>query len=86
MLRLPLILDVIASDGNEEDQEYLEDLGLSSIYEEPTFPILFYHIDHIHEDIRTTEEEPLSVIFSGGEQYIVKHSLIDLAQKIAKAQ
>jgi len=60
MLRLPLILDVIASDGNEEDQEYLEDLGLSSIY--------------------------LSVIFSGGEQYIVKHSLIDLAQKIAKAQ
>ena len=86
MFRLPLILDVIASDGNEEDQEYLEDLGLSSIYDEPTFPVLFYHIDHIHEDIRTTEEEPLCVVFSGGEQYLVKHSLIDLAQKIAKVQ
>lgn len=84
MFRLPLILEVIASDGNEEDQEYLEDLGLSSIYEEPTFPVLFYHIDHIHEDERNTEEEPLSVIFSGGEQYIVKHSLVDLAQMIAK--
>lgn len=86
MFRLPLILEVIASNGNEEDQEYLEDLGLSSIYDEPTFPVLFYHIDHIHEDERNTDKEPLSVIFSGGEQYIVKHSLIDLAQKIAKLQ
>jgi len=50
------------------------------------YRVLFYHIDHIHEELASTEEKPLSVIFSGGEQYIVKHSLIDLAQKIAKAQ
>ena len=84
MFRLPLILEVIALEGNEEDKQYLENLGLSSIYDEPTFPVLFYHIDHIHEELASTEEKPLSVIFSGGEQYIVKHSLIDLAQKIAK--
>jgi len=86
MFRLPLILEVIALEGNEEDKQYLENLGLSSIYDEPTFPVLFYHIDHIHEELASIEEKPLSVIFSGGEQYIVKHSLIDLAQKIAKAQ
>lgn len=86
MFRLPLILQVIANSGNEEDQEYLEDLGLSSIYDEPTFPVLFYHIDHIHEDERNTEEEPLCVVFSAGEQYLVKHSLIDLAQMIAKVR
>jgi hypothetical protein len=86
MLRTPLILDIIANDGDEEDTEYLESLGLSSIYDAATFPILFYHIDHIHEDLRSTEEEPLSVIFSGGESYITKHSLISLAKMIATCQ
>lgn len=86
MFRLPLILEVIALEGNEEDKRYLENLGLSSMYEEPTFPVVFYHIDHMHEELASTEEKPLSVLFSGGEQYIVKHSLVDLAQMIAKVR
>jgi hypothetical protein len=85
MLRIPIILDVIATDGDEEDKEFLEDLGLSSLYDEPTFPIIFYHIEHIHEDARSKDKEPLSVVFSGGEQYIVKHSLAELIKIIAKA-
>jgi len=83
MFKLPLVLDIIANDGDEEDTEYLESLGLSSIYDAPTFPVVFYSIDHIHEDIRSSEEEPLCVIFSGGESYITKHSLISLAKMIA---
>jgi hypothetical protein len=83
MFKLPLVLDIIASDGDEEDREYLEDMGLTSIYDEPTFPIVFYSIDHIHEDVRSTQEEPLCVVFSGGESYITKHSLISLAKMIA---
>lgn len=83
MFRIPVVLEVIGLEGDEEDKEYLESLGLSSIYDEPTFPVLFYHIDHIHEDVRSTPIEPLSVIFSGGESYMVKHSLVELARMIS---
>ena len=83
MRQIPVVLEVIALSGNEEDQEYLEDLGLSSIYDEPTFPVLFYHIDHIFEDVRSTEEQPLSIIFSSAEQYLVKHSLTELITRIS---
>jgi hypothetical protein len=86
MFKLPVVLDAIALEGDEEDKEYLENLGLSSIYDEPTFPVLFYHIDHIHEDLRSTIEQPLCIVFSGGESYIVKHGLITLAKMISNCQ
>ena len=83
MFRIPVVLDVIGLEGDEDDKQYLESLGLSSIYNEPTFPVLFYHIDHIFEDVRSTPIEPLSIIISGGENYIVKHSLVELARTIS---
>ena len=84
MLKKPLVLEVIAlpEEMPEKDKEFLEDNGFSDIYDEPTFPIHFYTIDHLYSDERSTLNKPLTIITSGGEAYIVKHSKFEIKFKI----
>ena len=88
MLKRPLVLEVIAlpEEMPEKDQEFLEDNGFSNIYDEPTFPIHFYTIDHIYSDERSTLNKPLTIIFSGGDSYIVKNSKFELREMIMDCQ
>lgn len=88
MLKKPLVLEVIAlpEEMPEKDKEFLEDNGFSDIYDEPTFPIHFYTIDHLYSDERSTLNKPLTIITSGGEAYIVKHSKFELRDLIKDCQ
>ena len=88
MLKKPLVLEVIAQpeEITENDQEFLEDNGFSDIYDEPTFPVHFYIIDHIYSDERSTLNKPLTIIISGGESYVVKHSKFELRDLITNCQ
>jgi hypothetical protein len=84
MLKKPLILEVLALDPDEDEdnKEYLEDNGFSDIYDSPTFPIHFWRIDYYFSDERSTFNKPLTVICIGLEHYLVKCSKIELSQKI----
>lgn len=84
MLKDALILEVIAlpEDMPENDKEFLEDNGFSNIYNEPTFPIHFYNIDHLYSDERSTLNRPITIIVSSGEQYLVKYSKMELREMI----
>jgi hypothetical protein len=84
MLKDALILEVIAlpEDMPENDKEFLEDNGFSDIYNEPTFPIHFYNIDHLYSDERSTLNRPITIIVSSGEQYLVKYSKMELREMI----
>lgn len=88
MLKKPLVLEVIAlpEEITEKDQEFLEDNGFSDIYNEPTFPVHFYCIDHLYSDERSTLNKPLTIIISGGESYVVKHSKFELRDLIKDCQ
>lgn len=84
MLKDALILEVIAlpEDMPENDKEFLEDNGFSDIYNEPTFPIHFYNIDHLYSDERSTLNRPITIIVSSSEQYLVKYSKMELREMI----
>lgn len=83
MFKIPLCLDVIAA--NEQD-EMLEDMGIepsSEIYDDPTFTICFYKIDAIMPDERSTKKKPLTCIICSGLVYLVKLDMATMVERIA---
>jgi hypothetical protein len=88
MLRKPLSLEVFAlpPERSEADQEFLEDLGLTDIYDCPTFMADFYVIDHIFPDYRSRPGKPITLLYSSGECYMTKISKTQLKAKIEECR
>lgn len=86
MFKIPLCLEVIASD---EHSTMLEDMGIEpgdDLYDAPTFVVTFYKIDAHMPDERSTKKKPLTCVVCGNLVYIVKIDEINLMQLIVDAR
>jgi hypothetical protein len=84
MFKIPLCLEVIA--GDEQD-EMLQNMGLKTNsvdpYDEQTFIVCFYKVDAITTDTRSTAKKPLTVIYCGEFAYLCKLDMATLVDRIA---
>lgn len=84
MFKVPLCLNVIAAN---EQQEMLEDMGIAvndDPYNDPTFAVCFYKVDAVMPDERSTFAKPLTCIVCGELVYLVKIEITDLIGMIAE--
>lgn len=84
MFKVPLCLNVIAAN---EQQEMFEDMGIeinSDPYNDETFAVCFYKIDAIMPDERSTKKKPLTCIVCGELVYLVKIEITELLGMIAE--
>lgn len=83
MFKVPLCLNVIAAN---EQQEMLEDMGIeinNDPYNDETFAVCFYKIDAVMLDERSTKKKPLTCIVCGELVYLVKIEITELLGMIA---
>lgn len=83
MFKVPLCLNVIAAN---EQQEMLEDMGIAindDPYNDPTFTVCFYKVDAVMPDERSTHKKPLTCIVCGELVYLVKIEITQLLEMIA---
>lgn len=83
MFKVPLCLNVIAAN---EQQEMLEDMGIEITddpYNDETFTVCFYKVDAVMPDERSTYKKPLTCIVCGELVYLVKIEITDLLGMIA---
>ena len=84
MFKVPLCLNVIAAN---EQQEMLEDMGIEVTgdpYLDETFAVCFYKIDAVMLDERSTKKKPLTCIVCGELVYLVKIEITELLGMIAE--
>ncbi len=84
MFKVPLCLNVIAAN---EQQEMLEDMGIKindDPYNDETFAVCFYKIDAVMPDERSTKKKPLTCIVCGELVYLVKIEITELLGMIAE--
>jgi len=84
MFKVPLCLNVIAAN---EQQEMLEDMGIeinNDPYNDETFAVCFYKIDAVMLDERSTKKKPLTCIVCGELVYLVKIEITELLGMIAE--
>lgn len=83
MFKVPLCLNVIAAN---EQQEMLQDMGIEvsdDPYNDPTFAVCFYKIDAVMPDERSTFKKPLTCIVCGDLIYLVKLEITEVITLIA---
>ena len=84
MFKVPLCLNVIAAN---EQQEMLEDMGIeinNDPYNDETFAVCFYKIDAVMPDERSSKKKPLTCIVCGELVYLVKIEITELLGMIAE--
>lgn len=83
MFKIPLCLEVI---GADEQDEMLENMGIKTsddIWNDPTFTVFFYKVDAVMPDIRSTKKKPITCIVCGELVYLVKLDMTTLLERIA---
>jgi len=83
MFKVPLCLNVIAAN---EQQEMLEDMGIEVTddpYNDETFAVCFYKIDAVMPDERSSKKKPLTCIVCGELVYLVKIEITELLGMIS---
>jgi hypothetical protein len=83
MFKIPLCLEVVASDDHST---MLEDMGIEpndDLYEAETFVVCFYKIDAIMHDLRSTKKKPISCVVCGELMYLVKIDMATLVERIS---
>lgn len=83
MFKIPICLEVI---GADEQDEMLENMGIKTsddIWNDPTFTVCFYKVDAVMPDIRSTKKKPITCIVCGELVYLVKIDMTTLVDRIA---